>query len=262
MFIYSPLFWVCSCKTNASCSSGYENTVLRQPVRPPLSFQQEGSKERNLHFSGIVYQIIPSLCEKAGIPKEDERGAITSHRARATLATLLYNATDGLSIFDLKQWLGHKDVSSTQHYARVKSTKLAVVYANAERNSRFVEALVDTKADVNGEGKVYYVLGDHGLCGNPDWTSCLYRMACIKCPFFVPKERVQLIAASKTVKRFLEVVALTDEAFTGCAGRCLQARRSREANRAPSCTNVAPQASERNKESRHSSDSLSGLSRR
>jgi len=166
------------------------------------------------HVIGQQYlnaRLIPCLCEKAGIPKEDERGAITSHRARATLATLLYNAPDGLSIFDLKQWLGHKDVSSTQHYARVKPTKLAAVYAKAERNSRLVEALVDTKADVNGEVKVYYVLGDHGLCGNPDWASCLYRMACIKCPFFVPKERVQLIAASKTVKRFMEVVELTDE---------------------------------------------------
>lgn len=30
-------------------------------------------------------------------------------------------------------------MSSTQHYARVKPTKLAVVYANAERNSRFVK---------------------------------------------------------------------------------------------------------------------------
>jgi len=156
-------------------------------------------------------RLIPSLCEKAGIPAEDERGAITSHRARATLATLLYNAPEGLSIFDLKQWLGHKDVSSTQHYARVKPTKLATVYTKAERNSRLVEALVDTKADANGDVKVYYVLGDHGLCGNPDWASCLYRMACIKCPFFVPKDRVQLIAASKTVKRFMEVVELTDE---------------------------------------------------
>ena len=36
-------------------------------------------------------------------------------------------------------------------------------------------------------------------------------MACIKCPFFVPKDRVQLIRASKTVKRFMEVVELTDE---------------------------------------------------
>jgi integrase len=192
---------------------------VRASNQPPQCDRKTGTIVEYLfshrgHVIGQQYlnaRLIPSLCEKAGIPKEDERGAITSHRARATLATLLYNAPDGLSIFDLKQWLGHKDVSSTQHYARVKPTKLAVIYANAERNSRLVEALVDTKADANGEVKVYYVLGDHGLCGNPDWASCLYRMACIKCPFFVPKEQVQLIAASKTVKRFMEVVELTDE---------------------------------------------------
>jgi integrase len=192
---------------------------VRAANQPPQRDRKTGARVEYLfshrgHVIGYQYlnaRLIPSLCEKAGIPKEDERGAITSHRARATLATLLYNAPDGLSIFDLKQWLGHKDVSSTQHYARVKPTKLAVVYANAERNSRLVEALVDTKADAHGDVKVYYVLGDHGLCGNPDWASCLYRMSCIKCPFFVPKERVQLIVASKTVKRFMEVVELTDE---------------------------------------------------
>jgi integrase len=192
---------------------------VRAPNQPPQRDRKTGARVEYLfshrgHVIGQQYlnaRLIPCLCEKAGIPKEDERGAITSHRARATLATLLYNAPDGLSIFDLKHWLGHKDVSSTQHYARVKPTKLAAAYANAERNSRLVEALVDTKADVNREVKVYYVLGDHGLCGNPDWASCLYRMSCIKCPFFVPKERVQLIAASKTVKRFMEVVELTDE---------------------------------------------------
>ncbi len=79
------------------------------------------------------------------------------------------------------------------------------------RNSRLMEVLVDTKADANGEVKVYYVLGEHGLCGNPDWATCLYRMACIKCPFFVPNDRAQLIEASKTVKRFMEIVELTDE---------------------------------------------------
>ena len=133
---------------------------------------------------------------------------------------MLYNAPDGLSIFDLKQWLGHKDVSSTQHYARVKPTKLAVVYTKAERNSRLVEALVDTKADAHGDVKVYYVLGDHGLCGNPDWASCLYRMACIKCPFFVPKDRGQVIVASRAVKRFLEVVELTDEELVAVQDDC------------------------------------------
>jgi hypothetical protein len=74
-----------------------------------------------------------------------------------------------------------------------------------------VEVLVDTKADANGEAKVYYVLGDHGLCGNPDWATCLYRMACLKCPFFIPKDRAQLIAAYTTVKRFMEIVELSDE---------------------------------------------------
>jgi len=156
-------------------------------------------------------RLIPLLCERAGIPRVDERGAITSHRARATLATLLYNAPEGLSIFELMQWLGHKDPGTTQHYTRVKPTKLAAAYSQAERNSRLVEALVDTQAEANGKVNIYYVLGEHGLCGNPDWSSCLYRMACIKCPFFVPKDQAQLIEARRTVKRFMEVVELTEE---------------------------------------------------
>lgn len=155
--------------------------------------------------------LIPTLCAKAGIPQMDERGTITSHRARATIATLLYNAPEGLTIFELMQWLGHKDPKTTQHYARVKPTKLAAAYSKADRNSRLVEVLVDTKADANGEVKVYYVLGNHGLCGNPDWATCLYRMACLKCPFFVPKDQAQLIAAYTSVKRFMEIVELTDE---------------------------------------------------
>jgi hypothetical protein len=125
------------------------------------------------------------LCAKAGIPPADERGAITSHRVRTTIAMLLHNAPEGLTIFELMQWLGHKDPKTTQSYARVKPTKLAAAYSKAEHTSR----LVDTKADANGEVKVSYVLGDHGLCGNPDWATCLYWMACIKCPFFVPKDQ-------------------------------------------------------------------------
>ena len=77
-----------------------------------------------------------------------------------------------------------------------------------------IEALVETKADAEGKVKIYYVLGDHGWCSNADWSSCLYRMACIKCPFFVPKEQAQLIEARTTMKRFLEVVNLTPEEVT------------------------------------------------
>jgi len=155
--------------------------------------------------------LIPALCERAGLPRADERGSITSHRARATIATLLYNAPEGLSLFELMKWLGHTNPATTQHYARIKPTKLAAAYSKADRNSRLIEARVETKANAEGNVKIYYVLGDHGWCSNADWASCLYRMACIKCPFFVPKERAQLIEARATMKRFLEVVNLTPE---------------------------------------------------
>jgi integrase len=166
---------------------------------------------RTIGLSYLNTSLIPTLCKVAGIPSADERGAITSHRARATLATLLYNAPEGLSLFELMHWLGHTNPASTQQYVRVKPTKLAASYAKAEHNSRLVEALVDTKVDANGEVNIYYVLGDHGLCGNPDWASCLYRMACVKCPFFIPRDWALLVQSSKTVRRFMEVVELTNE---------------------------------------------------
>jgi integrase len=193
-----------------------QSRAARQPAHTD---RKTGAKVNYLFFhrghsislSYLNTSLIPTLCKVAGIPRADERGAITSHRARATLATLLYNAPEGLSLFDLMHWLGHTNPASTQQYVRVKPTKLAPSYSKAEHNSRLVEALVDTKADTNGEVKIYYVLGEHGLCGNPDWASCLYRMACIKCPFFVPQDQAQLVEACKTVKRFMEVVELTDE---------------------------------------------------
>lgn len=155
--------------------------------------------------------LIPVLCKHAGVPPADEHGNITSHRARATIATLLLNAPEGLSIWELMQWLGHQRISSTEHYARRKQARMAVAYTKAERNSLLIEALVDTKADAHGDIKVYYVLGEDGLCSNPEWAACIYRLACRKCPFFIPAEQAQQIRAQERIKRFLEVVDLTDD---------------------------------------------------
>lgn len=47
--------------------------------------------------------IIPLLCRKAGVPAQDARGLITSHRARSTVATQLYNAKDAMSLFELME---------------------------------------------------------------------------------------------------------------------------------------------------------------
>ncbi len=154
--------------------------------------------------------LIPLLCKRAGIPTSDEQGTITSHRARATIATLLLNAPEGMTIWEMMQWLGHRNVNSTQHYVRRNQQRVAVAYTRAERNSLLIEALVETKADSHGNIKVYYVLGDDGLCSNPEWATCIYRLACRKCPFFIPKEQARQLRSRDGIKRFLEVVELTE----------------------------------------------------
>ena len=50
--------------------------------------------------------LVPLLCRKAGVPRENVRGAITGRRARATIATQPYNAKDPMSLFELQAWLG------------------------------------------------------------------------------------------------------------------------------------------------------------
>src|ERR1035441_3390189 len=49
--------------------------------------------------------IIPMLCRKAGVPAADVRGTITSHRARSTIASQLYNAKEPMTLFELQAWL-------------------------------------------------------------------------------------------------------------------------------------------------------------
>lgn len=97
--------------------------------------------------------LIPMLCAKAGIPCADARGTITSHRARATIATQLYNAKDPMSLFELQAWLGHRSPAATQHYARITPTTLTKAYRDAgyfARNVRAIEVLVDRAAVESG----------------------------------------------------------------------------------------------------------------
>jgi integrase len=68
--------------------------------------------------------LIPAICEKAGICVRDARGTITSHRARATIATQLFNSKEPLSLFELQAWLGHSSPQSTQYHARITPTDL------------------------------------------------------------------------------------------------------------------------------------------
>ena len=164
--------------------------------------------------------LIPMLCRKAGIPEQDSRGKITSHRARATIASMLYNAKNPLSLFELKEYLGHKYLSSTQHYTQVDPTKLASRVVGAgylEQNLATVEVLLNQDAVLSGaaaRGEVwkYYDLG-HGYCTNTFWAECKHRMACARCPFYRPKSatRELLVEGKANLIRMLEYVQLTEE---------------------------------------------------
>ncbi len=164
--------------------------------------------------------LIPMLCAKAGIPRADARGTITSHRARATIATQLYNAKDPMTLFELQAWLGHRSPAATQHYARITPTTLTKAYRDAgyfARNVRAIEVLIDRTAVESGAATSgtpwqYFDLG-HGYCTYSFFEQCPHRMACARCDFYVPKEstRAELLEAQHNLQRMIASVPLTED---------------------------------------------------
>jgi hypothetical protein len=162
--------------------------------------------------------LIPVLCRKAGIPLEDARGRITSHRARSTIATQLFNARQPLSLFELQEWLGHRHPNSTQHYARINPTKLARSYADAEyfqRNLRTIEVLIDQNVVRAGtashEPWRFYDLG-HGYCTYDFFDQCPHRMACARCSFYRPKGSASalFLEGKQNLLRLQQEIPLTE----------------------------------------------------
>jgi integrase len=164
--------------------------------------------------------LIPALCRKAGVPRADARGRITSHRARSTIASQLYNAKEPMTLFELQAWLGHRSPQSTQHYTQITPTRLAQAYADAgyfARNVRTVEVLIDREAVQNGAAASgtpwqYFDLG-HGYCTYNFFEQCPHRMACARCDFYVPKAstRAQLLEAQASLQRMMLTIPLTDD---------------------------------------------------
>ncbi len=85
-----------------------------RPTRPKFADRKTGElvdmllayRGAQLGAAYINRVLVPLLCRKAGVPRQDVRGSITSHRARATIASQLYNAKDPMSPFELQSWLG------------------------------------------------------------------------------------------------------------------------------------------------------------
>lgn len=200
-------------------------------VRPtqPISVDPKTGEMVHYLFSyrakqiGLGYlndSLIPLLCRKGGVPEHDARGDITSHRARSTIASQLYNAKEPLSLFDLQEWLGHRLLSSTQYYAKKSPTKVAKAYEQAgyfERNLRMVEVLIDQDVIKNGLASTgepwrYYDLG-HGYCLYDFFDQCPHRMACAKCSFYRAKgsSQAQLLEGKANLLHMLQEIPLSEE---------------------------------------------------
>ncbi len=200
----------------------------QRPTQPTLLDRRTGERvyflfcyrARQVAREYLNAGLIPALCRKAGVPEQDIRGRITSHRARATIASQLYNAKEPMTLFELQAWLGHRSPETTQHYARITPTTLAKAYTDAgyfARNLRAIEVLIDQAAVRNGAAAAgepwkFYDLG-HGYCTYDFYSQCPHRMACARCSFYAPKDsaRAQLLEGKANLAKMREEMPLTDE---------------------------------------------------
>jgi integrase len=199
-----------------------------RPAQPKFTDRRTGERAdllfafraRRVSTSYINNTVIPVLCRKAGVPAADVRGNITSHRARSTIASQLYNAKEPMTLFELQAWLGHRSPQSTQFYAKISPVTLTRAYDDAgyfSRNVRTIEVLVDRDAVASGAAAAgepwqYYDLG-HGFCSYTFFEQCQHRMACAKCDFYTPKDssKGQLLEAKDNLQRMLASIPLTDD---------------------------------------------------
>jgi integrase len=177
-------------------------------------------RAKRLSKTYLNHTLIPTLCGRAGIPRADARGSISSHRARSTIASQLFNAREPMTLFELQAWLGHGSPATTQHYVSTSPTKLAQAYKDAgyfSRNVRAIEVLIDQSAitsgaAANGAAWRYYDLG-HGWCSYEFFDQCPHRMACARCDFYIPKEsdRGLWLQTRDGLLKLLQEIPLSDE---------------------------------------------------
>ena len=199
-----------------------------RPAQPKFTDRRTGElvdllfafRARKVSTSYINNTVIPVLCRKAGVPAADVRGNITSHRARSTIASQLYNAKEPMTLFELQAWLGHRSPQSTQFYAKISPATLTRAYDDAgyfSRNMRTIEVLVDRDAVASGAAAAgepwqHYDLG-HGYCTYTFFEQCPHRMACAKCDFYTPKDssKAQLLEAKENLQKMRAMIPLTED---------------------------------------------------
>ncbi|MGW7072619.1 tyrosine-type recombinase/integrase [Streptomyces sp. NPDC054872] len=221
---------------------------LIRPPQPDLIDRKTGQKRQHLfchrgQFVGKDYlnkNILPALCRKSGVPQTDSRRALTSHRARATIATQLLNAREPLTLNDLQQWLGHKHPASTRYYATILQRTLTAAYKKAAyfaRNVRTIQVLIDRESILTGAaaggGQPWKLRPRRRLLLLRLLRQVPHRLACARCPFYVPKQstRGQLLAVQDGIDQMLERLDLTNDEREALEATAKQSPRSPSGSR-------------------------------
>jgi len=165
-----------------------------------LLFVQRGAP---IDTEFLNHQLIPLLCRKAGVPLTDAKGAITSHRGRSTRLTLLRLC--GMSLEDLAEYAGHKDMGTIKRYARTFPIHLHRKVAQADTLSREIEGLIDLDAAAQGKPALRWFLGydpngSPSFCGLPAHQTCPHRLDCPHCGLHIGGEDAKLLCESDNVQ--------------------------------------------------------------
>jgi integrase len=206
----------------AEAVAAWEKIRPTQPMALDAKINQQAHfllsvRGRRVHKSFMNKHLIPFLCAQAGVPLEDVPGKkITCHRGRASLATWLFNTTEGMMLEELRQWLGHRSPATTANYTRTRRRKLMAKFAKADDSARLIEVLVDMDAVARGDtsrAAVLFPLGNDDFCSNPFFTTCPHKLACIGCGFHKKSDSQEaaLVRASQGYQRMLQELQLDDE---------------------------------------------------
>jgi hypothetical protein len=148
------------------------------------------------------------------VPESDARGAITAHRGRSTIATMLRRA--GVPLDDISTFLGHTSPEMVKHYARTDPFQFARTMRKADDLLRIVEGILDPSAAAQGAPSVFFYLG-HGpdkrprFCGNPAWQACAHRLACQQCQMFIDADQAEELEQREGVIRFEAKIPMLPE---------------------------------------------------
>src|SRR5439155_22879253 len=170
----------------------------------------------------------PAQSRKPPTGGPDPRGRLTRHLPRAPIPPQPPTPRKPLTRPAPQQRPAHKPPASPRHYAQILQRTLTAAYRKADyfaRNVRTIQVLIDRDAILTGAATgggqpwKYYDLGD-GYCSYDFFAKCPHRLACARCPFYLPKNshRGQLLAVKEGIDTMLEQLDLTDDERTALEG--------------------------------------------